>query len=87
MDPRNLPGSRTVRGGRNWNRGPEVLISLLHFVGDRVLATLYRLGEAARLMGRVVAEMPFVWRVRGETVTQMIRIGVDSLPLVAVKTL
>ncbi len=61
-----------------------MVFSLLHFVGDRTLAALFRLGESMRLLGRVVACMPFVWRVRGETVTQMIRIGVDSLPLVAV---
>jgi len=61
-----------------------VFIRGIQVVGDRALATLYRLGESTRLMGRVIAELPHVWRVRGETVTQMIRIGIDSLPLVAV---
>ncbi len=64
-----------------------MVFRLLHFVGDRTLASLSRLGEAVCLLGRVLAGMPFAWSVRGETVTQMIRIGVDSLPLVAVTSI
>ena len=64
-----------------------MVFRLLHFVGDRTLASLSRLGVAVCLLGRVLAGMPFAWSVRGETVTQMIRIGVDSLPLVAVTSI
>jgi len=56
-------------------------------IGSRVLRFFYNLGEAAFLMLRVIGEIPRLWSVRRETVEQMMRIGIGSLPLVAVTNL
>ncbi|HUU30445.1 MAG TPA: ABC transporter permease [archaeon] len=56
-------------------------------IGERVFQRIYRLGEAALLMLRVVGELPRLWTVRRETVSQMMRFGIGSLPLVAVTSL
>ena len=56
-------------------------------IGDRFLRGFFRLGEASLLILRVVSEVPRIWSVRQEVVTQMMRIGIGSLPLVTVTSL
>ncbi|MFH1068947.1 MAG: ABC transporter permease [Candidatus Glassbacteria bacterium] len=61
--------------------------NLFRRLGERFIGSFFKLGQAAFLIGRVTGEMPHLWSVRQETVSQMIRIGVGSLPLVAVTSL
>ncbi|MCE5272550.1 ABC transporter permease [bacterium] len=63
------------------------MVGLFQQLGERVLESLTRLGESAGLMGRTALELPRVWSVRRELVEQMMRIGIASLPLVAVTSL
>lgn len=63
------------------------MLELFSRIGERVLGGFYRLGEATLLILRVFGELPHIWRVHRETVAQMIRIGIGSMPLVAVTSL
>ena len=56
-------------------------------IGARILHNFYRLGEATFLAIRVLGQMPHFWSVRQEIASQMIRIGIGSIPLVAVTSL
>ncbi|MEA2062291.1 MAG: ABC transporter permease [Gemmatimonadota bacterium] len=56
-------------------------------IGDRFLRSFFRLGEATLLLVRIVGEVPRIWSVREEVAAQMMRIGIGSLPLVAVTSL
>ncbi|HLA41148.1 MAG TPA: ABC transporter permease [Candidatus Glassbacteria bacterium] len=63
------------------------MFTLFQRLGERIIRGFFKLGQASLLIGRVAGEMPHLWSVRQETVSQMIRIGVGSLPLVAVTSL
>lgn len=63
------------------------MIEAFATIGERFLGRFSRLGEASLLLWRIVAEVPRIWSVREEVVTQMMRVGISSLPLVAVTNL
>jgi len=63
------------------------LLEAFAIIGDRFLRSFFRLGEATLLMLRVITEVPRIWSVREEVVAQMMRVGIGSLPLVAVTSL
>jgi phospholipid/cholesterol/gamma-HCH transport system permease protein len=63
------------------------VLKLFTNLGRRVLLSFFRLGEACQLMLRAVQELPRLWSVREETLVQMMKIGLGSMPLVAVTSL
>lgn len=63
------------------------VISFVQSLGARVLEGFARLGESMGLIARILQELPRAWTVREELVEQMMRIGIASLPLVAVTSL
>lgn len=63
------------------------MLTLFSRLGENVLGRFYRLGEASILMLRVLGELPYIWSMRQEIVSQMMRIGIGSFPLVTVTSL
>ncbi|MBN2288107.1 MAG: ABC transporter permease [Candidatus Glassbacteria bacterium] len=63
------------------------MLEAFTFIGDRFLRSFYRLGEATLLSLRIATELPRIWSVREEVVAQMMKVGIGSLPLVAVTSL
>ena len=63
------------------------MIEAFAIIGDRFLRGFFRLGEATLLILRTITEIPRIWSVREEVVAQMMKIGIGSLPLVAVTNL
>ena len=67
--------------------GPRVIVRALESVGRKVIRFLEELGRFFGMLGRILAWAPRPPYDVGEWVRQMVRVGVDSIPLVLLTTL
>jgi phospholipid/cholesterol/gamma-HCH transport system permease protein len=71
----------------NTARSNSIMANALEGLGRSILSFFEDLGGAFTLIGRVIRALPGLVRTLNLTVEQMLRIGVESLPLVIVTSL
>jgi len=60
------------------------MVQLVERVGDRVIGGLAHVGGVVMMLARIISTLPKLPRSLGLTVDQMMAMGVNSLPLVAI---